>query len=285
MLKPAAAILTSVLLCCLATNLLAQLDHSLPPPEQAAAGQALAQKWRDSVPAESAEYKGALKIRRSEAQTETVPIIFRIIIGQPSWQTIYEAAPTAKLPGQKLIIIHTPGKPNQYLFASGSKPGDPAGQPAPLTNDRAAKPFAGSDFWPSDMGLDCFHWPTQRLLKTEMRAGQVTKVPESRPNAEGGRRNAESSTPHSALGTPNSADSALRTPRSEFAYSRVVTWLEKESGAPILAEAYDRNDKLLKQFSIKHVKKVKGHYQLQEMQIRNAKDNSRTRIEYEFEKE
>ena len=232
-----------------------QLDQALPPAEQAEAGQALAKKWRDALPAENAEYKGALKIRNSDGQTDSVPLTFKIIVGETSWQTVYEASASARTAAQKLIIIHTPGKPNEYLFAGGVKPGDAAGKPVRLTNDQAAVPFAGSDFWLMDLGLEFFHWPTQRLIKTEMRAGQVTKVLESvNPHAGGG-------------------------------YARVVTWLEKESGAPILAEAYGPDNKVLKQFSIKHVKKVAGHYQLQEMQIRNLRTDSRTRIEYDFDKQ
>src|SRR5438093_7301294 len=110
----------------------AQLDQPLPAAEQVEAGQALATKWRDAAPAENAEYKGALKIRTSEGQTETVPLTFRIIAGQPSWQTIYEAGATSRTAVQKLTIIHTPGKANQYLFAGGARPGEAAGQPVQL---------------------------------------------------------------------------------------------------------------------------------------------------------
>jgi len=233
----------------LSSTAFAQLDRVLPRSEQAEAGQALAEKWRDAVPPENAEYKGALKIRATNGHTETIPLTFRIVTGATNWQTVYEAVATVKTPTQKLTIIHTPGQPNQYLFVDGAN-----GQPVRLTTDQTAVPFAGSDFWLSDLGLEFFHWPTQRLIKTEMRKGQVTKVLESvNPQPTG--------------------------------YARVVTWLDKESGAPILAEAYGRNDKLLKEFSIKSVRKVKGQYQLQEMQIRNAQTNSRTRIEYGFEKD
>ena len=246
--------LTAFLLAVLPKTIFSQLDHELPPAEQKEAGAALAQKWRDAVPGESAEYKGALKIRNNEGHTETIALNFKLIAGKPSWQTIYEAAPTSTRPGQKLVIIHTPGKPNEYLAANGTKPGEPAGQPAPLKIEQTYASFAGSDFWLIDLGLEFFHWPGQRLIKTEMRKGQVTKVLESvNPLPVG--------------------------------YSRVLTWLEKESGAPILAEAYDREGKLLKEFSLKSVKKVKGQYQLQEMQIRDVRSNSRTRIEYDFEKE
>jgi hypothetical protein len=232
---------------------MAQLDHALPPSEQAEAGRELAEKWRDAVPTENVEYKGALKIRREGGPTQTIPLVFRIVTGSASWQTLYDAAPTPSTPGQKLVIIHAPGKPNQYLFASGTKPGEVAGQPVPLSVNDANVPFANSDFSLVDLGLEFFHWPSQRLLRTEMRKGQVTKVLESK-------------NPHSG------------------GYGRVLTWLDKESGAPILAEAYDRKDQMLKEFSIKSVRKVKGQYQLQEMQIRNAQTNSRTRIEYDFEK-
>jgi hypothetical protein len=240
----------TLLLTC--SPLSAQLDHTLPPAEQAEAGLALAEKWRDAVPAENAEYTGALKVRTSDDQTETIPITFRIIVGTTNWQTIYQVAATAKTPAQKLTIIHTSGKPNEYILAT-AKPGEAAAQPVRLTAEQATVAFAGSDFWLVDLGLEFFHWPTQRLIRTEMRKGQVTKV-------------LESVNPH-----PNG-------------YSRVVTWLDKESGAPILAEAYDRNDKLLKEFSIKSVRKVKGQYQLQEMQIRNVRTKSRTRIDYDLEK-
>ncbi len=234
---------------------MAQLDHAIPPSEQAAEGQALAEKWRDAAPAENAEYTGALKIRKVGGETETVPLNFKIIVGKENWQTIYDAKPTPQTPGGKLVIIHTPGQPSQYLVAQGAKPGQAAGPPLPVTGRQLAVPFVNSDFWLSDLGLEFFHWPTQRLLRTEMRKGQVTKVLESlNPN-------------------PNAA------------YARVVTWLDKESGAPIVAEAYDRAGTMVKQFSIKSVKKVKGQYQLQEMQISNPAAGTRTRIEYVFEKE
>ncbi len=185
---------------------LSQIEPQLPPADQARAGQALAEKWRDAVPGENAEYKGALRIRSNEGATQTVPIDFRIVLGETNWQAIYETRGTGKSLAQKLVIIHSPGQPNQYLFAAAAKPGEPLGPLAPLADEQGAVPFAGSDFWRTDLGLEFFHWPAQRLIKTEMRAGQVAKV-------------LESTNPH---------------PQG---YARVVTWLEKESGAPILAEA------------------------------------------------
>src|SRR5258706_7724067 len=129
----------------------AQLDQAVPASDQAAAGQALAEKWRDAVPPENAEYKGALKIRNRDGETQTVPLTFRIIKGQTNWQTIYEAGATAKTAAQKLVIVHAPGKPNEYYFASAAKQGEPPGQPVRLKEDQRAVPFAGSDFWLLDL--------------------------------------------------------------------------------------------------------------------------------------
>ena len=248
-------LVSPLLFCLLATTAaFGQLDHSISPAEQIEAGRDLAQKWRDAVPAENADYHGVLKIRRGDEVEETIPLTFKIIAGQPTWRTVYEAKATAKSPAQTLVIIRAPDRPNQYLFATAAHLGEPVGEPKPLSRGQTALPFAGSDFSLADLGLEFLHWPTQRLLRTEMRKGQVTKLLESVSPEEG-------------------------------AYGRVLTWLDKDSGAPILAEAYDRRGKLLKEFSIKSVRKVNNQYLLQEMQIRNLQTGSRTRIEYDLNNE
>src|SRR5260221_1724999 len=86
---------------------LCKIEPQLPPADQARAGQALAEKWRDAVPGENAEYKGALRIRSNEGATQTVPIDFRIVLGETNWQAIYETRGTGKSLAQKLVIIHS----------------------------------------------------------------------------------------------------------------------------------------------------------------------------------
>ena len=98
-----------------------------------------------------------------------------------------------------------------------------------------------------------WHWPTQRLLKTEMRKGRVCQVLES-----------------------------IHPQPPTNGYSRVVAWLDKETGGPILAEAYGRDGRLLKEFSIRSFKKVEGRWQLEEMEIRDVRKRSRTRLEFDF---
>jgi len=40
-------------------------------------------------------------------------------------------------------------------------------------------PFADSEFWVADLGLEFLHWPRQRLLKKEMRHSKSCEVLES----------------------------------------------------------------------------------------------------------
>jgi hypothetical protein len=114
-------------------------------------------------------------------------------------------------------------------------------------------PFANSDFWLADLGLEFFQWPSQFLIQKEMRRGRSCKMLESvNPNAHPG------------------------------GYARVVSWIDNESNGIVHAEAYDIAGKRLKEFDPKDFKKVNGQWQLQEMEIRNVQSGSTTRIEFDL---
>jgi hypothetical protein len=143
------------------------------------------------------------------------------------------------------MVIHPPDdRSNGYrLFGDGFQKN--------LAGDETMTPFAGSDFWIADLGLEFFHWPEQKILKHEMRRGRACKVLEST--------------------NPNPSTNG---------YSRVVSWIDNESGGIVQAEAYDFKNKLLKEFAPKSFKKVNGQWELQEMEIRNVQTGSRTRLEF-----
>jgi Outer membrane lipoprotein-sorting protein len=116
-------------------------------------------------------------------------------------------------------------------------------------------PFANSDFWVADLGLEFFHWPEQKILKHELRRSRACTVLEStNPNP-----------------SPNG-------------YSRVVSWIDNETLGIVHAEAYDAKGKLLKVFDPKSFKKVNGQWELQDMEIRNVQTGSRTRLEFDLNK-
>ena len=115
--------------------------------------------------------------------------------------------------------------------------------------------FASSDFWLCDLGLEFFHWPAQKVLKKEIKRSRGCTVLEST--------------------NPNPSTNG---------YSRVVSWIDGESGGIVQAEAYDFNGKLLKEFAPKSFKKVNGQWELQEMEIRNVQTGSRTRLAFDLNK-
>ena len=80
-------------------------------------------------------------------------------------------------------------------------------------------------------------------------------------------------------------DLSSTNPFPPIGYSRVVSWIDNESGGIVQAEAYDLNNKLLKEFAPKSFKKVNGQWELQEMEIRNVQAGSRTRLEFDLKKE
>jgi hypothetical protein len=112
-------------------------------------------------------------------------------------------------------------------------------------------PFANSDFWIADLGLEFFHWPEQKILKKETRKSRSCNVLESTnpdPSANG--------------------------------YSRVVSWIDEESVAIIHAEAYDFKNKLLKMFDLKSIEKKNGMWQPELMEMDNVQTGSRTWIDF-----
>jgi hypothetical protein len=64
----------------------------------------------------------------------------------------------------------------------------------------------------------------------------------------------------------------------------VLSWIDQESGGVLIAEAYDRAGKILKDFNVRSVKKIEGQYQLQEMEITNDQTHSRTQLEFVYDK-
>jgi len=247
----------------------------------------LAQELCNGQPAESFTNTGVLKIRDDKGKSKEVPIRCQTIVSASSWKISY----IADLSGQntnewhtRLNIIsveHFAHLPNRYentlwtedgiksngiasiVFTKNSE-GLPEMQGANrsdvtfvLDGGKIMTPFAGSDFWIADLGLEFFHWPQQKILPhtTNLKRGRSYTLLES--------TNPDPST---------------------NGYSRVLSWIDKESGGILEAEAYDFNGKLLKNFAPKSFKKVNGQWELQEMEIRNVQTGSRTRLEFDLKK-
>lgn len=212
-------------------------------------GQKLAREIRTASPAEEATIRGVLRISRPGQEPREVPFESRVVIGKEKWSSVY----VARFPNgttETLKVHHYPDKPNEYEWEKG-------GSTQKLDGHSATNSFAGSDFTLIDLGMEFYHWPKQILLFREMRKGRGCDVLQSSPAA-------------------------------KHAYSKVLSWIDQESranGTPgvIMAEAYDGQGKLLKEFEVRGMKEVAGQWQVREMELRNRQDKTSTRLIFHFE--
>jgi len=224
-------------------------------------GRELAQRLLEQRPAENFTNSGVLKIRDSKGRRIEIPVRFETRATPTNWQAVYFASGTNRSEQVTLAVLHEERQPNVYCLATAPATGPPTNEAVRLTGAQAMIPFAGSDFWLADLGLEFLHWPMQRMIKKEIKRGQSCYVLES------------------------------RSPVPDGGYARVVSWLDIDSArdagqaAIVQAEAYDAKGKLLKEFEPKGVRKVKGQWQLEAMAIRNVQTGSRTRLEFAFEPE
>ena len=260
-----AGIVGSLLLagvCALAADAPASLPV-VPVANPERAGRELAAELRAKAPAGNSEFTATLRIIPRGGETRAVPVsgaIQRVTADStaPGWEAIYRTQAVEGTPAEQLRVRYGVGRPNVYYHARGEAAGKTLDDTCRLSNDHAEVPLAGSDFWLVDIGLEFLHWPTQRVLKAEMRRGQTCRVLES-----------------------------VHPQPAPTGYARVVSWvarMDEEAEGILQAEAYDKENKLLKEFSLGSFKKVDGQWQLQDMKIRNAKTGSRTWLEFDLKR-
>jgi hypothetical protein len=222
------------------------------PAEAAQKGRELVAEILARRPAQSFTNTGTMRIRDGKGRRTEFPVEAIVLDLDGTWEAHYQAQLTNRIALRSFTVIHAGTQPNLYWL---DRPNPAPGQTndrVRLTGNETMVPFAGSDFWIADLGLEFFHWPEQRLLKYEMRRSRSCRI-------------LESINPHPAPG----------------AYSRVVSWIDLESDGIVCAEAYDFNGKLLKEFAPKDFKKVNGQWQVQEIRIDNDQTGSRTWIDFD----
>ena len=206
------------------------------------AGRKLVQQILELRPTENLTNTGVLKIRPKKQKQTEIPVTFKVVVTPTNWSSVYDAGMSW------VTIIHADATADEYRFHAEN------GKEVNLSGDQTMFPFAGSDFWIADLGLEFFYWPQQKVLRKEFRNHCGCMVLESvNPNP-----------------TTNS-------------YSRVVTWIDEESFGVVQAEAYDSQNKKLKEFYPKGIKKVNGQWQVQTLQIINVQTDSRTRLEFNLD--
>lgn len=224
----------------------------LDPAQAKREAQELVGRMLSQRPAQDATNTGRLKIRGADEKEREMKVRFSTKSTSTNWSNIYETMPGQDEPAVKLMITHTDRGTNVYLLCIGAGADSTNSEPKKLLGDKIMQPFAGSDFWVADLGLEFLHWPGQRLLKKEVRRNKFCDVLESvNPNA-----------------TTNG-------------YSRIVSWISHEEPHGIVhADAYDSKGEILKRFDPTEFKKVEGQWQVESMEIRNRKSDTRTVIEF-----
>ena len=249
--RPATGVL-AVLVGFLAVGAAAQTTNILSDAE--IQGRQLAQQLCDARPADNFTNKGVLQIRDGNGNrtnySMTCEIALTPSLTPTNWCSIYTSS--AMKPWDEHLVIGHVNKTSSFYEHYESSVAS-----AQILPSSEFSPFANSDFWLCDLGLEFFHWPQQKVLPktTNLKRGRDYTLLEST--------------------NPNPATTG---------YSRVLTWIDKESGGILEAEAYDFNGKLLKDFAPKSFKKVNGQWELQEMEIRNVQTGSRTRLEFDLKK-
>ena len=241
--------LTALGICLAFTLTLFAGDQTEPERE----GQEIVARIRATRPAENSSLEGVLKIFQGRRKRAEIPFRSEIVVTPTNWQSRYQILPSTNAVSlESLVISHGESNANAYHWLGTTDPDPGAAQ--------IVRPFATSDFWAGDLGLEFLFWPNQRVLKKELRSGQSCYVLESRNPATNG-----------------------------LPYVRVVSWLDidsvRDAGMPAIvhADAYDAQNKLLKEFRPKDFKKINGAWQLQEMEMENVQKGTKTRIEFKLE--
>lgn len=217
-----------------------------PNPNAEADGRALVADLLARQPTQSRTNRGLLSIRpaRGTGPRRDVPLTVSVFPTPEGWANVYETTPPPPDPPARLIVIHRPGQPNEYRLATGGQ-----GDERRLVGADVMAAFAGSDFWVADLGMEFLHWPTQRLVRREARRGQACDVLES-----------------------------VAAPGQTNGYARVTSWIDRDTGGIVFAEAFDTEGRLLREFAPKSFKKIDGEWDVEEVEIINHRSGSRTRL-------
>lgn len=213
-------------------------------------GKALVNELLSQIPTADFTQAGTLKIRDGNGKRSEWAVQFITSVTPTNWRCCYSVG----TPGgdiRALEVVQTPGQPGKYRFGRTALPGSDLTLADISIPEAAAQAFAGSDFSFTDLGLEFFRWPDQRLVRRELCRTRSCKVLES-----------------------------INPQPTTNSYSLVRSWIDRETLGIVQARAYDAKGKLLKEFSPKGVRKVNDRWQVQEMEVRNVQTGSRSRIEF-----
>lgn len=220
----------------------------LAPAESLREGRALVADLLARKPAENSTNTGTVRVRDSSGATIVTGVVFEVYSTPTNWVSVYETRPLAgPALAERLTVTHRGQEPNQYRITRPASGLDTAS--TTLSGAQLMVPFAGSDFWVADLGLEFLHWPDPRLLRKEMRHSRPANVLEVRNP------------------TPTSGG-----------YARILVWVDTDNGGILHADAYDAKGERMKEFDPTGVR----NRELEEMEMRNRRTDSHTWIKFDL---
>ena len=205
-------------------------------------GADLAGFMRGLRPVQAINAEGKLRIRPPRGKRRVVPVKFRTFVIGPALINVYATALGT------LTVTQQMDKATEYQWV----PPAPA-KAVKLNGRQAEQPFAGSDFWMADLGLEMLQWSNQRVIERKLKRGELCSVLVSVPVRVG-------------------------------KYSKIISYVDEDSMGIVHADVFDAKGKLLKEFAPKTFKKINGQWQLEEMEMRNEQADSRTSIIFDLKK-
>ena len=200
-------------------------------------GAAVMQRVLANRPALSLRLEAELRIERKTAESYDLNIFLN---GDPrEVRTAYRVTGPAAAAGTAVLMIEGG---DCWLCEKGKS------EPRKITPAERATPFLGGDFAYEDLELAFLRWPNHKFIRESRRLGFDCWVIESAPGAN----------------TPSQ-------------YGRVLSWVDKQYMAVVIAEAYDARNKLLKNLEVKSVRKLdEKHYIVGQIALSNVQSKSRT---------
>ena len=206
-------------------------------------GSQLARSIRELVPEKNMEIRATMEVIVRERKRLNTDVVIQV---EKLGQAEWQTTYTAKRDEEisdYWRVSHGVGKPNRYEKKSGL---------AKQAENYSS--LAGSCFFIADLGMDFLHWPSQVVLKTQRRKSRLCYVLESRN---------------------------LKRVKGE--YHRVVSWVDIKSRGILLADIYSGEAKPVKRFSVKGLSKKNAQWQVDEMEMRDTKTGTRSRLHFHLE--
>ncbi len=141
-------------------------------------GRNLARQLFEQRPAENSTNTGVLNIRNNSGKQLKASLTVETTTSATNWKAFYSATLGVDKDQFEyaLAVTHSSEQPNFYHSTEENFAGH---FEKDLSGDKTMIPFAGSDFWICDLGLEFFHWPEQKILKKEVKRSRGCTVLES----------------------------------------------------------------------------------------------------------